>query len=205
MKSEQQGPGGLAGKIENILAKLASWSARRAGTALLLVTVVSALAVSGARNLALDANLTHLLPKTFESVKGIEALEKRFGSVGYITVVGSGADTETLKRFAADAAPLVENLEDIRYVDYRRHSDYFKDRALYHLDAIDIALGRKRLNKVVKYYKRKANPMYLDLETDEAPPKIEYQDIVDRYKDRSDKQWALQQSSNEYTSMKRAT
>ena len=52
-----------------------------------LLTTVAIFSTVG--RLSLNADLTELLPKSFESVQDLEVLEKRFGGTGYAVVVGA--------------------------------------------------------------------------------------------------------------------
>ena len=48
------------------------------------------------------------------------------------------AEPEALRRFADDTGAKLETLEGIRFVDYRRETDFFRERALYYLQLDDL-------------------------------------------------------------------
>jgi predicted RND superfamily exporter protein len=152
---------------------------RRPWQALLLVTLVAALAGISASRVRLDADLSGLLPKSFASIRGLEQLQKRFGGIGYVVVVGQGEDLQGLRRFADDAALRLAALPEVRWVDHKRSGEFLKDRALYFLDTADLEEVHKRLQARYKYEKRKANPLYVKLDDEPVPP-LDFGDIEAR-------------------------
>src|SRR5690348_10421749 len=85
-------------RVERALGAMAAHNHRRPVVALLLALVLAAAGGFFARSLHLNANLVDLLPSSFESVQDLRALERRFGALGWVAVVGEGADPESLKR-----------------------------------------------------------------------------------------------------------
>jgi predicted RND superfamily exporter protein len=103
--------------MERRLGALAAADFRNPLVALAISFVLLAGGAAAARSIRLSADLTELLPTTFESVKGLDQLKERFGGIGYVVVVGKGADDESLGRVADDLAPPREARPGIRYVD----------------------------------------------------------------------------------------
>jgi predicted RND superfamily exporter protein len=161
------------------MGALARLGHRRPWQALLLVTLVAALAGISASRVRLDADLSGLLPKSFASIRGLEQLQKRFGGIGYVVVVGQGEDLQGLRRFADDAALRLAALPEVRWVDHKRSGEFLKDRALYFLDTADLEEVHKRLQARYKYEKRKANPLYVKLDDEPVPP-LDFGDIEAR-------------------------
>ncbi len=190
--------GGRIGElIERALGRVALASHRQPFVALLLVLLVTLGAWRLASNLKLDSDLTELLPQSFRSVKDIEVLKQRFGGVGYVVVVGRGADADALRRFADDIAPKLATLPTVRYVDYQRPVAFFEDRALYFLDVEDLATVDTTLRSRAEWEKRNRNPLYLDLE-DSEPPSLELKELRDKYAGRSDRKWLKTQLGEQY-------
>ncbi|PKN56613.1 MAG: hypothetical protein CVU56_15400 [Deltaproteobacteria bacterium HGW-Deltaproteobacteria-14] len=189
--------GGLAAHTERALASLARRASEHPRATFAIAALTLAVALLGASRLRLDADLTHLLPESFASVQALDALQERFGSVGFVVVVGEGADPDTLRRFADDVAPRLEAIPDIRYVDRRRPSEFFEEHALYFLDPEDLGTLRDRVRTRERWERRRHNPMYVDLE-DSAPPSVAFSDIVDAYAERSDRRWVQEQSAGDY-------
>jgi len=162
------------------LGDLAARGVRRPVTALAVVAVLSGLATYAARDLRLDADLTQLLPKSFQSVQDLDLLRDRFGGIGYVVVVAQGGEPEALRRFADDMAPQLEQLEGIRFVEYKRAIDFFQDRALYYLQTDDLREIARRIKERERWERRQKNPMFLKLDEEPAPP-LDFTDIEEKY------------------------
>lgn len=158
----------IADRIERLLGDVGWVSFRHPWIVLVLVGLATAAAFGSARHLSINADLSELLPRTFASVRDLDELKTRFGGLGYITIVARGAEPEALRRFADEFAPKLAALDEIRYVDHRRPADFFVDRALYFLEREDLEKVRDDLREREAREKRRANPLFVDLE-DEAP------------------------------------
>jgi uncharacterized protein len=167
-------------RLEKGIGTVAAHGHRRPGRALLLAAVLTAVGVYLAGQLSLNANLVALLPQSFQSVKDIKALEERFGGTGWVAVVGEGADPQTLRRFAAELAPRLEALPDIRFVEYRRPNDFFAERALYYLDDEDLEELHRRVRAREAWEKNLRNPLYVQLD-DEPPPSVDLSELEQKY------------------------
>ncbi len=170
----------LPKRIERGMGSLAARFHRNPLLALAVAAVLTALGVWGSCKLILNADLVSLLPESFHSVQDIDKLRKRFGGMGYVVVVGQGADPETLKRFADDLAPKLAALPDVRFVDHKRATDFFKERALYYLEKEDLRTIQERIDERIRYERRARNPMFIQLD-DEPPPSLEFADIQEKY------------------------
>jgi uncharacterized protein len=86
-----------------------------------------------ARRLHVDADLRRLLPQEHRVVRGLDDIERTFGTTGSVNVVIKDGPIEARHAFTDAIAehlaehPLLEN------VDYRLPSDFFSDHALYYL------------------------------------------------------------------------
>jgi len=182
--------------IESGLGGAAELSFRRPWLALTIAGVLTVLGVLSARDLRVDANLANMLPRSFESVRNVERLKDRFGGVGYVTVHVSGTEPAVLRRFAAELAQRLETLPTVRYVEYRRPVQFFKDRALYYIDVDDLKEIHQIISKRVKWEKIHANPLYVDLEEIPAPS-IDFSHIERKYKRRNKNHWRAETASSE--------
>jgi predicted RND superfamily exporter protein len=140
-----------------------------------------------ARSLTLNANLVDLLPESFQSVQDIRQLRERFGGIGFVAVVGQGADEKTLKRFADDLAPVLEQLPGIRSVEHRRPTEFFEKRALYFLDVKDLETIEERVDDRLSFERDKRNPLSLGLEEQEEAPPLDFSDIEKKYASSADR------------------
>lgn len=175
------------GTLQRMMARLEGWvgglaarSHRHPLAALALVAVLSAAGLWASGRLTLSADLTELLPRSFRSVQDLDTLRERFGGIGYVVVVGRNAEPEALRRFADDMAPRLSALEGIRFVEYRRATDFFADRALYYLSVPDLEEIGRRVKARERWERRQRNPLLLKLDDEPAPP-LDFSDIEARY------------------------
>ena len=167
-------------KVDASVGRAAAWSFRNAARALAVALLLTLVGFGLSTRLSLNADMSSLLPETFESVRDLSVLREKFGGMGYVVVVGQGASPEDLRRFADDLAPKLEALEGIRFVEYRRASDFFEDRALYYLSTEDLSEVQRRLKERERYERRMKNPMFVRLD-DEPAPSIDFSDITAKY------------------------
>lgn len=177
-------------KLEKTLGDVAVAGHRRPVRALAFAAALTVVGAFFSSKLPMVADLERLLPKTFESVQGLEPVKERFGGIGYIVVVGMDADPEQLRAFADEYAPRIEKeLPGIRYVDYKRAGGFFEERALYYLSLDDLREVAGRIKAREKYERRQQNPMFVKLD-EEEPPSLDMRDIEAKYGKRSDQRLA---------------
>lgn len=167
--------------VENTLGRFAARNHARPTRALLLGLAFTFIGLYCARNLSLNADLIDLLPKSFRSVQDVEKLKDRFGGIGYVVVVGQGADDKQLQEFADDIAPKLAKIPAIRFVEHRRSSRFFEDHGLYYLEKADLELIKQRIEDRVAWERGKRNPLFIDLEEEAEPPSIDFSDIEAKY------------------------
>jgi hypothetical protein len=167
-------------RVERGLGTLAVRHHRHPGSTLLFALALVGVALFFARTLSLNANLVDLLPRSFQSVRDIHEMERRFGGLGWVVVVGEGAEPEALRRFAEDITPQLEALPGVRFVEARRNSDFFQERALYFLSEEDLREVHRRLEARLRWEKLQANPLYVPL-TEEDPPSLDFSDLEAKY------------------------
>ncbi|HSI03893.1 MAG TPA: MMPL family transporter [Myxococcota bacterium] len=190
--------GGLADAFEKLLGNVAVWAYRKPWMALAIAAALTAILGFGTTRLKVNADLAELLPSSFPSVRALHELEARFGGFGYVTVLGENAEPEQLRRFADDVAPRLAAIEDFRYIDYRRPTAFFEEHALYFLSNEDLEELLGKLQERESYEKRKANPLYLDLE-DDGPPEITLDDLNKKYSKHGGKtSWMASQIGESY-------
>lgn len=177
-------------RLERTLGEVAVRSHRRPATSLIVAAVLTLVGAYFMQKLPMVADLEKLLPKSFESVQGLEPVKERFGGIGYIVIVGMDADEKQLQAFADEYAPRIEKeLPGIRYVDWKRAGGFFEDRALYYLSLEDLQEVAGRIKEREKYERRQQNPMLVKLD-DEEPPSLDMSDIEAKYGKRSDQRLA---------------
>jgi len=172
---------GVSAWMERRLGALAIAGHRRPWVALGIALVLLLAGAGTARGIRLSADLTELLPKSFESVQGLQKLKERFGGMGYVVVVGRGAEPEQLRRFADDLAPQLEALPGIRWVEYQRSTDFFADHALYYMSVEDLEEVQRRIRAREKWERQQRNPLYVQLDEPTPAPSLDFSDIEAKY------------------------
>lgn len=193
---------GWMSRFERRLGNLAVASHRNPVIALGIAAALTLTGAFFASRLPMVADLEKLLPKTFESVQGLDKLKDRFGGIGYVVVVGvnkvpPGATpaehalaVDQLRAFADEYAPRIEKeIPGIRYVDHKRSGRFFEDRKLYYLTLEDLQEVARRVKEREKYERRQLNPMFVKLD-DEEVPSLDMSDIESKYGTRSDQRLA---------------
>ena len=176
-------------RLESLLGAFAARAHRRPAVALLLAAVLALLGYRSASRLSLETDLTDLLPRSFESVAGLDLLKDKFGGIGYVAVAGYDADRPALEKFAEEMAPKIEALPGIRFVEYKRASQFFSDRALYYMSLEDLSEVQRRIKAREKYERRQKNPMYIKFENEEIPS-LDLSDNEAKYGGQSSKRLA---------------
>ncbi|ADO75747.1 conserved uncharacterized protein [Stigmatella aurantiaca DW4/3-1] len=170
----------LSERFETAIGALAARNHRKPWQALLLAAVLVAVGSYFSGKLTLNADLTALLPRSFTSVQDLEKLRQRFGGQGNVVVAGLGAEPEALKRFADDMAPRLAQLSEVRYVNYQRPRPFFEEHALYYVDVPDLKTILERIDARIRWEKEQANPLFVRLDEDPAPP-VDFSDIEQKY------------------------
>lgn len=148
---------------------------------MLAVTILTIAAAVAASNLSIDSNLQRLLPTEAPSVESLDRLERSYeAALGRLTIL---LEDDTLDDMTAAAPGLADRLADLEGVDrveYRRPGAYFKSFRLLYADYEDLKTVQKRLKRRIRWEKRRAHPLYIDL-ADEEPPEVDVSDIVEQY------------------------
>jgi hypothetical protein len=152
------------------------------------VIVVTLLAGWVASGLKIDSDLRALLPNSAPSVKGLERLEETWeGNVGRLTVVLSRAEEDASERSLTETADALvsplEQLPDVQRVEATRPVDFFEQWRLLYLESEDLDDLADQLDERVRWEKKRANPLFVSL-GDEDPPKVETEEIEEKYEER---------------------
>ncbi len=142
-----------------------------------LLTIVAGFVAS---HLRIDADLERLLPETAPSVQGLQELERSYGIIGRVNVVLQGDDPEALKAATRDVAAVVAEVEGIERVEYTRPVDFFETYRTLYIDYEDLEKIAERIEARIKFEKKRANPLFVDL-SDAEPPEVSFDDIKEKY------------------------
>jgi uncharacterized protein len=100
---------------------------------LVLAMVVTVAAGMAAARLDVDGDLRRLLPQEHRVVRGLEDIERTFGTTGSVNVVIQGGPVEARHAFTDAVAEQLQGHPLLDNVDYRLPSHFFSEHALYYL------------------------------------------------------------------------
>ncbi len=151
------------------------------GTVILVAAVIlTAGALMAALNLSLEADLERLLPETAPSVKGTEKLKKAYGPIGRLTLVLEGDDEAKLKAATRDLGEKLKERPKVKRTEYRRPVGFFTDNRLLYVELEDLKTASERITKRIKFEKKRANPLFVDVSGKKAPS-VDLSDIEEKY------------------------
>lgn len=171
--------GPIAQRFEAITSWIAPRCHRHPILTLAIAAVLVGVAGMSATRLRLDTDLVALLPETFPSVKSLEVLRKRFGVVGNVVVVAHGEDPRQLEAYADDLTAELAKLPTVDFVNQRRADPFFKEHALYFLEVEDIEEIQDRIDETIRWYKKEANPLLVDI-ADEGKPSLDFSHLEEK-------------------------
>lgn len=158
-------------RLGHILARWVAVSHRRPWVIVAAFVAVGAVASVLAAQLAFRGDFVELLPERSEEVRDLRFVEQRAGGAGYFVVQVVGGTREARQAFSRDYAPKLEAHADlVRFVESRFDIDFFRKRSLWLLSAARLAELKADLAARIDYEKKIANPLYVDLEPESAPP-----------------------------------
>jgi hypothetical protein len=158
---------------EELARRYVAWLRRHALAILAVHVVLVAIAVYLVKNhLPLYADFSYLLPQDAPAVQDLRKLEARIRPTDMVLVVVQAPDAtsraEVTQRFAERARAirddLVERVED----DDAETRAFFKARRHLFVPLDDLKLAQETLDKHIKRAKLKANPLFIDLDEDDA-------------------------------------
>lgn len=163
-----------------MLKRTVRFYAERARLVLIVATLVTVAAAAIAVQLRLDADIERLLPETAPSVEGLRQLEESYGIIGRVNVVLMGEDGDELRKAAIRTGELVEKLDGVERVEARRPNHFFEENRLLYIEHQDLEEVASRIEKRIKYEKKQANPLFVDV-GDSKPPEVDLSDIEEKY------------------------
>ncbi len=151
------------------LRAICRWSYRYAWLWFAVTAVLCVPAFLQARKIGLDTDLTRLLPEHSRAVQWSDELETVVGDGGFFSLVFEQGDRATLQRAVDEIAERFNQLEGIRWIDYRYPVD-FLDRYRY------LLIPSYRLEEmvhVIEDWQAQVNPFLEDLGGDDSTDSTE--------------------------------
>jgi predicted RND superfamily exporter protein len=160
-------------KPNPLMLKAAEWVDKNAKLAAFLLVLVSMppLYLTVRFFSEVKAGLTELLPPDAPSAKALGILHDRLGGIGNMVILAEGPNPDENRRFIDELGQRLEarHLPDIRKLQYRctEETEWARNRALLLMPQkqFDEAIGKAE--DAIKEAKRKANPMYVNLEDED--------------------------------------
>jgi hypothetical protein len=153
----------------------------RPGTVLLLIVLLSAISVLGARKLTINSNQLDLISKDLPEVKAVERVIDMVGGVGHLILALRSEDEKQLKQVADDlAARITADKERVRELTYKVPVDFFQEKMVLFVETADLIEAKDRINKYVRDQIKRKSPFFVEIRKTE-PVKLDLQDLVDKY------------------------
>lgn len=144
-------------------------------------------ALSLANRLEIITDFSRLLPPHKDSVKNFQLLKENFGSMGFLVVTVESESSQLSEAFADELGASVTQLPTVRYVDYRRPVDFFKDRQWLFVEKNDLVEMERRIDRSIELQEEGVSPIFSNL-MDFADPKdrpdLTFEDMKQKYKDK---------------------
>src|SRR4030095_12998036 len=169
------------------LPKLYLLGIRFPKTVLFCCAVLAVLGLNSARKLHIENNLFQLLPAGTESVQNLKKLQDDFGGMGHLILTVDSGDPALSRVFADEFARRIEANPKVRYVDYRRPVEYFKQRQWLYLDMEDLQEMERRLDRSLELEKKGVSAAFsrlMDFADEEDRPDLTFKDIRKKYENR---------------------
>lgn len=173
--------------------------------ALWVFLVASALSVLGVRqamNLRIDTDLANLIPPEYPSVQALERLRETVGGESSAAIAIESPSFEANKAFAEALIPEVLALSQrdsdaavFQRVAYRKQTDFLKRNALYFATPSELDLLEGWLEDKIIEARLDANPMFFDLDEDEAAPDSVGEELAAIYEEIVSKEYPISDDS----------
>ncbi|MBN1689220.1 MAG: MMPL family transporter [Candidatus Omnitrophica bacterium] len=142
---------------------------RYAGWILLGILLITLVSIPYARRLEFHANFMELLPARTPSILALEELNSHVGGSSYLIAVLESPSEKIARAAAEKLADQAGSFPEVGYVNNRTDVPAFKDRKLLFLNLASIHKLYRDVEAIANYYRRNANPFYLDLLDEDAP------------------------------------
>ncbi|MFB6351132.1 MAG: RND family transporter [Bradymonadaceae bacterium] len=130
-----------------------------------LVTAVAVWVIANQWNI--NSDIRALLPQDSDAAQAMKEVGNRVGSGSALFIVVDSPDMEANKQFAADFAEKLREIPSVALAHYHNDKEFFEKRKLLFLKQHDLAKLRKRIADKIEEKKKKANPLFASLDTEE--------------------------------------
>ena len=178
---------------KNFVARYCAWLERwhKPIIGLSLITAVIAGYYSGQLYKNLRTDMEELLPENAQSVKDLNAVMGRVGSLNHISVVAESSDVEAGRRFQKDVSEklrglppnLVARVQD----NVIRERDFFEGNKALYMDLEDWSELKKYVRARIRHERKAKNPFSLGLDDEQSTkaPEFDFEGLKKKYTDRA--------------------
>ncbi|MFH1829199.1 MAG: MMPL family transporter [Pseudomonadota bacterium] len=170
--------------LENIFCRYLGFANKHRLACAIVIAVLFVVSLYLASGLKLRSSLKELLPENSPSVVYLDRMLDRVGGISVLTVAVESSDVAANMKFIDDLNEKLAELptDDVRYVIAKvaEIKKFYEDNMLHYVNYDDLKTLYSRIKKLVDYEKFKRTPFFLDLEMEEPPLSLRYQDIEER-------------------------
>ncbi len=147
----------------SLLQRILRSALRHPKVVLLTAFVLTVLSVYPVMHLKWDLHTVDMLPDSSEVKRTSEIVEKNFGGFGTLLAVIASPDSAANDRLVRGLAKALEGNRFVNFVDYRSESEFFEKNRLLYIHTSDLKRIRNRLSDLQARYREEANPLFVDL------------------------------------------
>lgn len=165
---------------ERAIYGLARFGAERPRTALMVFGMLSLFGVGLASQLTIESDYASLLPRDAIETVDLRELEAHVPGAWQVVVAidGPGEPAQTQK-LAQGLGEELAKLPEVAFVQSQIPTTFFDNRALLFADPEELAAQREALEDAIAQRKAEANPMYVDLlsEDEQESPELRFAEL----------------------------
>jgi len=115
-----------------------------------------------------ELSILDTLPGNYPTKIANDAVEKKFGGFGTLTVVINSPDSAKNDRVVKSLSKKLENDSLINFIEFETETEFYKQNKLLYIQTADLALIRERGRQLLDRYKLESNPLLVNLLEDDA-------------------------------------
>jgi uncharacterized protein len=156
-------------------------------TVLVISLMVTILGLWASKKLTIETSFNSILPQKTDSVQNLKELKHYFGSIGSLVVTVEAEETQKAEGFADAFSKRIGEDSRVRYVDFRRPVDFFKQRQWLYLDMKDLQEMERRIDRSLELEKKGVSPVFsgmMDFADENDRPDLTFKDIRKKYEEK---------------------
>lgn len=147
----------------SLLQRILRSALRHPKAVLVVALLLTALSVYPVMHLKWELHMIDMLPDSSEIKRTNAIVEKNFGGFGTLVAVISSPDSALNDSLVRGLAKAIEGSRFVNFVDYESEAKFFEKNKLLYIHTSDLRRIRNRLSDLRARYKFEANPLYVNL------------------------------------------